>query len=138
MGCGTVPKMILSPRENAYRARAGPSSKPSPLARTLASSWTVQRSLGGLYLNDGQALAPYLGSRKGGWVNVVGAKRVKDDAPLGHAVIQANQILMAWSPGAEIAMAGPIAGSNTRAKSKSRSGTARAFTRCCIWAGARG
>ncbi len=69
---------------------------------------------GGLYLNDGQALAPYLGSRKGGWVNVVGAKRVKDDAPLGHTVLQANQILMAWSPGAEIAMAGPIAGSTPR------------------------
>ena len=69
---------------------------------------------GGLYLNDGQALAPYLGSRKGGWVNVVGAKRANEDAPLGHTVLQANQILMAWSPGAEIAMAGPIAGSAPR------------------------
>lgn len=69
---------------------------------------------GGLYLNDGQSLAPYLGSRKGGWVNVVSAKWVNDDGVLGHAVIQTSQILMAWSPGSEIAIAGPIAGSAPR------------------------
>ena len=69
---------------------------------------------GGLYLNDGQALAPYLGSRKGGWVNIINATWLTNEKVVGHAVMQASQILMAWSPGSEIEIAGPIAGSTAR------------------------
>ncbi|MFI5312008.1 MAG: hypothetical protein ACHQQ3_12285 [Gemmatimonadales bacterium] len=86
-------------------------SRPRPAHFVLMDGVEIA---GGLYLNDGQVLAPYLGSRKGGWVNVVNAKWLKEDRVLGHAVLQANQILMAWSPGGEIPVAGPIAGSAPR------------------------
>lgn len=53
---------------------------------------------GGIYLMDGQALAPYLGSRKGGWANIVGAVWESEGEVHNHAVLQADHILMASSP----------------------------------------
>jgi hypothetical protein len=52
---------------------------------------------GGIFLNEGQALAPYLGSRKGGWVNIVHATWIAENETHNHAVLQADHILIASS-----------------------------------------
>ena len=50
---------------------------------------------GGLYLTDGQALAPYLGTRKNGWVNVVSAVWQREGELHRHAVLQTDHIVIA-------------------------------------------
>lgn len=53
---------------------------------------------GGLYLNDAQALAPYLGTRKNGWVNVVNAIWQREGEVHGHAVLQTEHVVIASAP----------------------------------------
>ena len=50
---------------------------------------------GGIYLTDGQALAPYLASRKNGWVNVVNAVWLREGELHNHAVLQTDHVVMA-------------------------------------------
>jgi len=64
---------------------------------------------GGLYLNEGQALAPYLGSRKGGWVNVINAVWLAAGELSNHAVMQADHILFASSIDGDIPVFGVTA-----------------------------
>jgi hypothetical protein len=64
---------------------------------------------GGLYLNEGQALAPYLGSRKGGWVNVINAMWLADGESANHAVMQADHIMFAASIDGDIPVFGVTA-----------------------------
>jgi hypothetical protein len=51
---------------------------------------------GGVYLTDGQSLAPYLGTRKGGWVNIVSAIWRGEGETHYHAVLQADHMLLAY------------------------------------------
>jgi len=53
--------------------------------------------LGSLFLNEGQALAPYLSSRKSGWVNVVDVKRLGEEEMYHHMALQSDHILRASS-----------------------------------------
>jgi hypothetical protein len=69
---------------------------------------------GGFFLNEGQALAPYLASRKGGWVNIVEAKWAAEDETHNHAVLQVDQILIASSSDGEIPVYRPTAGASPR------------------------
>ena len=69
---------------------------------------------GGIFLNDGQALAPYLSSRKGGWVNVVSAKWASENETHNHAVLQTDQILFGVSLDGDIPVHRPTAGSTPR------------------------
>jgi hypothetical protein len=69
---------------------------------------------GGFFLNDGQALAPYLASRKGGWVNIVAAKWAAEQETHNHAVLQADQILLAASRDGEIPVHRPTSGATAR------------------------
>ncbi|MDA1080194.1 MAG: hypothetical protein O2973_00745 [Gemmatimonadetes bacterium] len=50
---------------------------------------------GGIYMTDAQALAPYLGSRPSGWINIVDAVWLTEGERHSHAVIQADHILIA-------------------------------------------
>ena len=50
---------------------------------------------GGVYLTDGQALAPYLGSRKNGWMNIVNAVWLREGELHNHAVIQTDHVVIA-------------------------------------------
>jgi hypothetical protein len=67
-----------------------------------------------IYLTEGQALAPYLGTRKGGWVNLVdmvestahGARQPRESRH--HTVLQGERVLFALSPDGDI----PVFGSN--------------------------
>ena len=69
---------------------------------------------GGIYLNDGQALAPYLGTRKGGWVNIINATWVAQNETHNHAVLQADHILIALSLDGDIPVYGSTAGAAVR------------------------
>jgi hypothetical protein len=69
---------------------------------------------GGFFLNEGQALAPYLASRKGGWVNIVEAKWAAESETHNHAVLQVDQILIAASMDGEIPVHRPTAGASPR------------------------
>jgi hypothetical protein len=69
---------------------------------------------GGFYLNDGQALAPYLASRKGGWVNIVAAQWADEKEVHNHAVLQADQILLASSRDGDIPVHNPTTGATPR------------------------
>lgn len=69
---------------------------------------------GGIYLNEGQALSPYLGTRKGGWVNIIKAKWLAENETHNHAVLQADHILLAISMDGDIPVYGSTAGAATR------------------------
>jgi hypothetical protein len=86
-------------------------SRPRQATLVMRDSATVEC---GLYLNDGQALAPYLSSRKGGWVNVVNAHWAGEEGAHNHAVLQADHILAATSTEGDIPMSGGNAGRATR------------------------
>lgn len=64
---------------------------------------------GGIYLNEGQALAPYLGSRKGGWVNIINARWLRAAETHMHAVMQTDHILIAMSVDGDIPVYGMTA-----------------------------
>ena len=69
-------------------------SKPRRVHLVLRDGAEVE---GGIFLNDGQALAPYLGTRKGGWVNLVAAQWILPiEEAANHAVLQADHILYAY------------------------------------------
>lgn len=69
---------------------------------------------GGIYLNEGQALAPYLGTRKGGWVNIIKATWLAENETHNHAVLQADHILIAVSLDGDIPVYGSTAGAAIR------------------------
>ncbi len=52
---------------------------------------------GGIYLTNGQALAPYLASRKSGWLNMVDAVWLREGELHSHAVLQTDRVQIAWS-----------------------------------------
>lgn len=58
---------------------------------------------GRVFLADGQALALYLGSRKGGWVNVIDAAWAADGEAISHLVVQADHLALAASVDGDIA-----------------------------------
>ena len=69
-------------------------SKPRRVHLVLRDGAEVE---GGIFLNDGQALAPYLGTRKGGWVNLVAATwLVPVEETVNHAVLQADHVMYAY------------------------------------------
>ena len=83
-------------------------SKPRRVRLVLRDGAEVE---GGIFLNDGQALAPYLGTRKGGWVNLVSATWLSPvEETVNHAVLQADHVLFAYGPDGDIPVHG-VAGS---------------------------
>lgn len=66
---------------------------------------------GRLFLNEGQALALYLGSRKGGWVNIVDVVWAADSEQAPHLVLQVEHIAIAVSTDGDIpaVMGSPMA-----------------------------
>ncbi len=61
---------------------------------------------GGIFMNEGQALGPYLGTRKGGWVNIIKATWLAENETHNHAVLQADHILLASSVDGDIPVFG--------------------------------
>ena len=79
-------------------------SKPRRVRLVLRDGAEVE---GGIFLNDGQALAPYLGTRKGGWVNLVSATWISPvEETVTHAVLQADHVLFAYGPDGDIPVHG--------------------------------
>lgn len=69
---------------------------------------------GGVYLTEGHALSPYLGSRKGGWMNVVDAVWADEGEVHHHAVIQCDDVLIAMSIEADVTITFAGAGGTPR------------------------
>ncbi|MBI3792826.1 MAG: hypothetical protein HY275_18365 [Gemmatimonadetes bacterium] len=89
--------MALSPQTPPPRALQ---SKPRRVHLVLRDGAEVE---GGIFLNDGQSLALYLGSRKGGWVNLVNAQWILPvEEMVNHAVIQADHVLYAYGPDGDV------------------------------------
>lgn len=89
--------MTLPPRQPASRTLQ---SKPRLVHLVLRDGSEVE---GGIFLNPGQALAPYLGSRKGGWVNLVEATWILPaEAKVAHAVLQADHVMYAYGVGTDV------------------------------------
>lgn len=57
---------------------------------------------GRIYLNEGQSLALYLGSRKGGWVNIVEVVWAADGERAPHLVLQVDHLALAASVDGDI------------------------------------
>ena len=69
---------------------------------------------GGVYLTEGHALAPYLSSRKGGWMNIVNAVWLSEGQTHNHAVVQCDDILFASSPGRDVHVSLSVSGGAAR------------------------
>ncbi len=83
--------MTAPPRPTASRTLQ---SKPRRVHLVLRDGSEVE---GGVFLNPGQSLAPYLGSRKGGWVNLVDATwLVPEEATVAHAVLQSDHLMYGY------------------------------------------
>lgn len=90
-----------------------PSNQSRPrLVRLVLRDGDVMQ--GGVYLNEGQALAPYLGSRKGGWVNIINAQWLRAAETHTHAVLQTDHILIAMSVDGDIPVFGSTASPTMR------------------------
>jgi len=77
-------------------------SKPRRVHLVLRDGAEVE---GGIFLNDGQALAPYLGSRKGGWVNLVAATwLIPVEEMVSHAVLQADHVMYAYGVDGDVSV----------------------------------
>lgn len=93
--------MALTPQTPPPRSLQ---SKPRRVHLVLRDGSEVE---GGIFLNDGQALAPYLGTRKGGWVNLVAAQWILPvEEQVNHAVLQADHILYAYGVEGDVPVAG--------------------------------
>jgi hypothetical protein len=70
-------------------------SKPRRVHLVLRDGSEIE---GGIFLNPGQSLAPYLGTRKGGWVNLVEATwLLPAEAAVAHAVLQCDLLMYAYA-----------------------------------------
>lgn len=86
-------------------------SRPRRVQLTLRNADVVE---GGVFLSDGQALAPYLGSRKNGWVNVVSAVWRSEGELHHHAVLQTDHIVMATALDVDCPVQLPLQGAVPR------------------------
>ena len=102
----TATRMPPTPSQPLPRALQ---SKPRKVHLVLRDGAEVE---GGIFLNDGQALAPYLGTRKGGWVNLVGATwLVPVEETVSHAVLQADHVMYAYGVDGDVPVHSVQAGS---------------------------
>ena len=67
-----------------------------------------------IFLTEGQALSPYLASRKGGWVNLVDPTESSRRETRHHTVLQGERILFALAPDGDIPVFGSSAIPNER------------------------
>ncbi|MDX2183873.1 MAG: hypothetical protein SFW08_07815 [Gemmatimonadaceae bacterium] len=74
------------------RSQSRSTAKPRRVRLVLRDGAEVD---GGVFLGPGQALAPYLSSRKSGWVNLISATWSDSPDESSHAVLQADQLLVA-------------------------------------------
>jgi hypothetical protein len=68
-----------------------PASSPVRRVRILLRDGSELEA--GLHLSAGQALAPYLSTRKSGWINLVDARWPGSDEVLPHLVLQGEHML---------------------------------------------
>ena len=78
-------------------------SRPRRVRVVLRDGEVIDASI---YLNEGQALAPYLSSRKGGWVNLVNVIHASRTETQLHTVLQSEHIMFVLSLDGDIPVFG--------------------------------
>ncbi|MBL8997488.1 MAG: hypothetical protein JNL44_09250 [Gemmatimonadetes bacterium] len=71
---------------------------------------------GSIHIGEDMSLVAFLGSRKGGWMNMVDARRAKLDEAPGHLVIQTDLVVLISAPDENVVIVGQAgAGAGERA-----------------------
>lgn len=81
---------------------------------------------GAIHIAEDMSLVAFLGSRKGGFVNMVDAHRPKLQEARGHLIVQTALAVLVTAPDANMAVVGPAG-----------SGQASARWSCTWWAASR-
>ena len=61
---------------------------------------------GMIHIGEDMSLVAFLGSRKGGWMNMVDARRAKTDEPSGHLIIQTDLVVLISAPDGNLTIVG--------------------------------
>ena len=61
---------------------------------------------GEIYIGDDAPLVQYLANRKGGWMNMVHARRPKLNETPGHVIVQTDHIVLASAPDGNVLVLG--------------------------------
>lgn len=61
---------------------------------------------GSIFISDDMSLVSFLASRKGGWTNMVEARRAKVQEEPGHMIVQADHIVLASAPDQNVQVLG--------------------------------
>lgn len=64
---------------------------------------------GEIFIGDDAPLVQFLANRKGGWMNMVRARRPKLNENPGHIIIQTDHIVLASAPDGNVLVLGPQA-----------------------------
>lgn len=64
---------------------------------------------GEIYIGDDAPLVQYLANRKGGWMNMVHARRPKLNETPGHLIVQTDHIVLASAPDGNVLVLGQAA-----------------------------
>lgn len=59
---------------------------------------------GSIHIGEDMSLVAFLGSRKGGWMNMVDAQRAKVDEPTGHLIVQTDLVVLISAPDENVIM----------------------------------
>lgn len=71
---------------------------------------------GSIYIAEDMSLVSFLGSRKGGFINMVDARRPKLAEAPGHAIVQSELVVLVSAPDDNVMVVGPAgAGAGERA-----------------------
>lgn len=71
---------------------------------------------GTIFISEDMSLVAFLSSRKGGWMNMIDARRPKLDEDAGHLIVQTDLVILASAPEGNIQAVGPSgSGSGERA-----------------------
>ena len=62
---------------------------------------------GEIFIGEDASLVQYLGNRKGGWMNMVRARRPKYDELPGHLIVQTDHVVLASAPDGNVLVLGP-------------------------------
>lgn len=83
------------------------SLEPKPVHLIMRDNTMLE---GEIHIAEEQPLVSYLASRKGGWMNMVNARRPKYGDLPGHMIVQSDHIVMASCPTGNIQIVIPVTG----------------------------
>lgn len=61
---------------------------------------------GSIFIGEDMSLVAFLGSRKGGWMNMVDARRARTDTAAGHLIVQTDLVVLISAPDGNLTIVG--------------------------------